>query len=168
MRDVASGVIVVLALSGCLQPPPPPAASLPAFHPEAWFKGRMHSSATLKVFTRPSRGLNVQSAGRTEPDGALRLDQAIHWAGGATDHRFWRMRSLGGGRYDVSLTDARGPVAFETRGARAHLSYRDRRGPLAIEQWMDLQADGRSVKNTGVVRFLGVPVARLDEVIEHD
>ena len=132
--------------------------------------GRMHSSGSLKVAARQSRNLHVDSIGRPETDGALRLDQSIHWAGGATEHRFWWMKPVGGGRYDVTLSDARGPVFFELHGARAHLRYRDRRAAFAltVEQWMDLQPGGRRLNNVGAVRLFGLPVARLDEVIEHE
>ena len=55
------------------------------------------------------------------------------------------------------------------KGPRAHLKYRDRRGPLPLtmEQWMDLQPDGVTLRNVGVLRLAGVPIAKLDETIVH-
>ena len=36
-----------------------------------------------------------------------------------------------------------------------------------VEQWMDLQPDGRTLDNRGVLSIFGVPIARLKEVIVH-
>ena len=37
-----------------------------------------------------------------------------------------------------------------------------------VEQWMDLQPDGRTLENRGVLTVLGVPIAHLTETIVHD
>ena len=39
---------------------------------------------------------------------------------------------------------------------------------MTVEQWMDLQQDGRTVHNMGTIRVLGLAVGRLDETIIHD
>lgn len=160
---------VTLAVAGCSRPQPP-AASQPVFRPDVWFLGQMHSQGALKLVTGKPRDLAVASAGRSLPDGSVRLDQTIRWAGGAVDRRFWILQARPGGGYAVSLSDARGPVLFETAGARAHLRYRDKHGPmpLIVEQWMDLQPDGRTLANRGTLSVLGVPLAHMDETIVHD
>ena len=167
MRKAAAGLLL-LAVAGCSRMPG--GAAGPDFHPEIWFKGRMHSAGSLTVTLGKPHVLNVDSMGAPSADGAVRLDQAIHWAGGTVDRRYWIMRPSPTGGYDVTLTDAIGPVAFETKGPRAHLRYRDRHGPLPlmVEQWMDLRPDGRTLDNHGTLSVFGVPIAWLDEIIVHD
>lgn len=128
----------------------------------------MRSTGALRVGLGKPRAIQVVSTGRRLADGALRLDQVIHWSGGAVDRRFWLMRRKPTGGYDVTLSDAAGPVAFETQGARAHLRYRDRRAPVIVEQWMDLQPDGVTLANRGVLSVIGMPVGALDERIVHE
>jgi len=157
------------ALAGCSSSPPAPAPDGAAFTPEVWFLGEMHSSGRLKLMGGAPKALHVDSSGRALADGSVRLDQAIHWDAGRTDNRFWLLRREPGGGYAVTLSDARGPVAFDVAGSRAHLKYRMKgRWPLTMEQWMDLQADGRTLQNHGVVRLLGVPIGALDEPIVHE
>jgi hypothetical protein len=167
----AAALAIFLAAAGlCACTGAPPPCPGPDFVPERWFLGSMHSSGTLKPIVGAARGLHVDSDGTALAAGGVRLDQAIRWAGGATDHRFWTMRREASGVYAVTLTEAAGPVAFSAQGPRAHLRYRDRRSaiPLTVEQWMDLQPDGVTLRNVGVIRLLGVPFARLDETIVHD
>ena len=160
-------LLILGLLAACSRQQPSPAAAQPVFQPDKWFVGDMRSAGDLQVGFGKARALRVDSSGRLQPNGTVRLDQAIHWAGGSVDHRFWLMRRRPGGGYDVTLSDARGAVMLETQGARAHLRYRDRRGPLIVEQWMDLQPDGVTLANWGVVSLLGVPVGKLDETIVH-
>lgn len=80
------------------------------------------------------------------------------------------MRRLADGSYDVTLSEAVGHVQLTAAGSRVHLHYRMKGAllPVTMEQWMDLQADGRTVHDFGAIRVLGVAVGRLDETIVHE
>ena len=60
-----------------------------------------------------------------------------------------------------------GPVTGEVTGHRLHLRFRLKSG-LRAEQWLELQAGGRTALNRMVVTKWGVPVARLTETITRE
>lgn len=147
-----------------------PAPGGPEFRPERYFLGGMHSTGSIAIGLGGPKPLHVDSLGRATGPDALALDQVVHRGGAADARRTWTMRRLAGGGYAVTLTEAAGPVRLEAAGARVHLRYRIRKAalPTTVEQWMDLQPDGRKVRNVGVFRVLGIVAGRLDETIVHD
>lgn len=166
-RGIALLILVAaLGLAGCLPASAPivaPAAE-PAFHPEVFFAGRTEGRGTVVVRGGAPREIRVESRGSAETDSTFRLDQTITFADGRVQTRTWVMRALGGGRYASTLTDAVGEVAAEATGNTFHLRYRMRLGAV-MEQWITLRPDGRAADNVATVRMMGVPWARLTEVI---
>ena len=141
-------------------------AAGPAMRPEAFFAGKTHGWGVLQTRGgRPSRRFEVDGLGETAADGAFHLRQTVMWGDGGRTTREWVMRRDGEGGYRATLTDARGPVAGEVRGNVFWLSYRLADPDVRMLQYLYLQADGRSVLNTGTVTALGMPVAHLSEQI---
>jgi hypothetical protein len=94
------------------------------------------------------------------------LRQAVTWADtGKTERREWRLFRDGEAGYRGSLTDAKGAVKGDVAGNVFHLRYRMASPDVMMEQYLYLQADGRSVLNSASVTALGAPVAHLSEVI---
>jgi hypothetical protein len=110
------------------------------------------------------RRVRVASRGRTEPDGAIALEQTIWEEGKAARSRRWRLRQVAPGRYAGTLSDAAGPITGAVQGGRLHLRFA-MRGGMKVDQWLTLAPDGRSARNLLRVRKLGVTVAALDETI---
>ena len=76
------------------------------------------------------------------------------------------MHATGPHTYAGTLTDATGDVSAEAYGDLLHLRYRLKIAPLgSMEQWLYLQADGRTVVNEAVIKVAGVTVRRLSERI---
>ena len=141
----------------------------PKFTPETFFEGRAHSWGVLQSGAGvPIRTLEVVSQGRVQPDGDFRLDQ-VTTSQGKADTRTWIIHRLDAHRYEASLTSAAGTVHGEAYGDLVHFRYALKGKPgVAIEQWLYLQADGRTVLNEDVVRVLGVVIYRLSERITRD
>jgi len=78
--------------------------------------------------------------------------------------RTWRLQPQGSGGHHATLTDAVGPVEVQADGNLLHIRF-VMKGGLGVEQWIYLQADGRSALNRMVVRKFGIPVATLRETI---
>ncbi len=163
---VATAALAVL-LSGCLSASAlhPSASARPAFEPEVFFAGRTRGAGEVEVRGRDPRGFKVEGFGRTEADGAFRLDQTVTFADGKVETRTWRMRQLGGGAYTATLSDATGEVAAETKGNVFHVRYLMRQPAVYMEQWLYLQPDGRSAINMATVTVAGIPWAQLAEQI---
>ena len=159
-------------LSGCLSEKPIAefAAQTPQLTPEVFFAGHARSWGVLETRSgAPSKTFHVESRGRSEPDGSFRLDQTITFDGEPSRVRFWRLRRTGSHGYVASLSDASGDVVGEAYGPLFHLRYA-LKSPFGgkMEQWMYLQADGRTVLNEAIIRVAGVTVARLSERISRD
>lgn len=140
------------------------AAATPDFDPFRFFAGQTRGEGALKVILRGPVAVTVEGAGRVDPDGTLVLDQVIAEGQKPPRTRQWRLRRVAPGRYQGTLTDARGPVLGEVTGDRLHLRFTTPQG-FKVEQWLTLAPDGRSAVNRLEARRLGVKVATLDERI---
>lgn len=140
------------------------AATAPDFDAIRFFSGRTHGEGRLKVVLHPGDDVHVDGDGRVEPDGTLILDQIVTRGDRPPQPRQWRLRRVAPGRYQGTLTDARGAVVGETIGNRLHLAFKSREG-FDVEQWLTLGAGGRHAANHLVARRFGVVVATLDEDI---
>jgi hypothetical protein len=143
----------------------------PALHPEAWFEGRTRSFGVFEnPFGNPTGRFAVDGTGRREADGTLVLEQRVRLEDGETFLRHWRLRPLGGGRYEASGPALRGPAEGEARGRLFRLSYVEELPPggwlrtLRFRHWMALSEDGRTLVNRFMVSKLGLPVARATEL----
>lgn len=145
---------------------PAAAADAPVFVPEKFFAGRTAGDGSLRVLLGPARALKVRSRGRIMRDGTLVLTQRIEQDGEAPRSRVWRLRKLPEGRYAATLSDAVGPVSAEVTGSvlRVRYTMKGRLG-LAIDQRLELEPDGRTVRNRLTASKLGLPVARVRETI---
>lgn len=142
------------------------AAPAPAdFRPDLFFEGRTRGSGTVDTLASAPHPLAVESVGRIAPDGTLILDQAIT-IGGERSARTFRIRRLPDGRWQGSLTDASGPVRAVVTGNTLTLAYPMKRSSMRMSQTLTLQPGGRTLLNRARVTLLGVPVARIEEIIE--
>ena len=114
----------------------------------------------------PTRRLRVEGFGEVLGDGSLRLEQRVTLGDDAPQMRTWLLRRIDAHRFTATLTDAAGPVRAESYGDLLHLEY-SMTSPFGgrMEQWLYLQADGRTVLNEATVRVFGIVVARISERI---
>ena len=139
----------------------------PEMRPERFFAGATESQGVLEDASgAPLQRFTVQGRGEALSDGAFRLDQTLAFEGQPTRTRTWLIRSTGPHSYTATLTDAAGPFAAEAYGDLFHLRYRLKGVPTGtVEQWLYLQADGRTVVNELVARVAGMTVRRVSERI---
>ena len=152
-----------LALTGCSVAAPAPAAP-PTFNPLEFFTGPSRGEGTLKVLTRPSVPLRVESEGRSDGKGGIILDQIVREGSKPARQRTWVLRPTSPTTMTGTITDNPGPVSGLLDGNRLMLNYR-MKGGLKAEQVLTIQPGGRSLINRMTVRKFGIPVAHVDEVI---
>jgi hypothetical protein len=150
-----------LILAGCGAAAP---AAPPAFDPLAFFNGASRGEGTLKVMTKPTVKLRVESVGRPDGKGGITLDQVIMEGSKAARKRRWVLRQTSPTTMTGTITDNPGPVRGRMERNRLLLSY-TMKGGLKAEQVLTMQADGRSITNRMTVRKFGLPVAHVDEII---
>ncbi|GAO38063.1 hypothetical protein SCH01S_03_00370 [Sphingomonas changbaiensis NBRC 104936] len=160
------GLLSLAALAGCAasQPGEELARPQPVFDVAAFFAGRTHGDATLKIIFKDPEQVRVEGNGHATPDGALILDQVVRRGTQPPETRQWRFRALGANRYAGTLTDATGPVQGNVQGNMLHLRY-PMKGGVTAEQWIYLQPGGRTALNRMRITKLGITVGRLDETI---
>ncbi|MFZ4688665.1 MAG: DUF3833 family protein [Polymorphobacter sp.] len=162
------GVLAALLVSGCVAPMALDGfdAAGPALRPEEFFAGKTHGWGVLQTRGgRPSQRFEVTGEGETDAQGRFHLRQTVTWGDGRRTNREWVMTADGANGYRATLTDAKGPVTAQVRGNVFHLRYRLADPAVMMEQYLYLQADGRTVLNTGTVTAMGMPVAHLSEQI---
>jgi hypothetical protein len=143
----------------------PAQAMTGAYVPEEVFAGHTQGQGELRMGLGAKQSFSVASQGNTQADGRFRLDQDVIFAGKPARSRSWVMWRTGAGDYSASLTDAAGPVTAHTAWNRMTLRYPLTHWGLVMHQTLDLLEDGRTVMNVGSIRFMGIPVGRLEETI---
>ncbi|QNN65364.1 DUF3833 family protein [Sphingomonas rhizophila] len=133
--------------------------------PIAFFTGRSHGEATLKVLLQPTTTVTVESIGKRGRNGTLILDQRVRQEGKEAKSRRWVLRRLAPGRYTGTLSDAVGPVTVTSDTQAVQIRYEMKDG-LQVEQTLTPQERGRVMDNLMRVRKLGLIVATLQERIE--
>jgi hypothetical protein len=133
--------------------------------PIAFFTGRSHGEAKLKVLLQSPKTVTVESIGKRGKNGTLILDQRVREEGKDAKSRRWVLRRVGPGRYTGTLTDAVGPVVVTSDAQAVHIRYEMKDG-LQVEQTLTPQERGRVMDNQMHVRKLGLVVATLHERIE--
>ncbi len=156
----------VVGCLGTLSSSHPVTAENPTLRPEVFFAGHTRGTGTLELLTGRRRSLQVEGHGHTETDGSFRLDQVVTYEDGAVEKRTWRLVKRDPRTYTATLSDADGPVSAEVTGNRLHLRYLLRQPAVYMEQCLYLQPDGRTVLNSATITVLGLPWARLTEVIK--
>lgn len=139
-------------------PPPSPA------DPVTLLGGRTSGVGHLRILLGAPKPFRVESDGRVQPDGAFRLDQRVMIEGEPARSRHWIVRRVGTGRHAFTLSDAVGPGTAVVERGRLTLRYRLPRG-VHVRQVLVPSADGRTIANTGSIRWLGLPIGRLEETI---
>jgi hypothetical protein len=152
-------LMLILASCGASAPAAPP-----PFDPLAFFSGASRGEGTLKVMTKPTVKLRVESVGRPDGKGGITLDQVIKEGSKAARKRRWVLRQTSPTTMTGTITDNPGPVRGRVDGNRLLLNY-TMNGGLKAEQVLTLQPGGRWLTNRMTVRKFGLPVARVDEVI---
>ena len=154
-------ICLALALAGCGAAAP---AAPPTFDPLIFFTGASRGEGTLKVLTKPSVPISVQSQGRPDGKGGITLDQTIREGSKPARQRRWVIRATSPTTMTGTITDNPGPVTGRLDGNRLLFNY-TMKGGLKVEQVMTIQPGGRSLLNRMTIRKFGLPVARVDEVI---
>ena len=163
-------LLATVALGGCLSlhPHVDPTVGAPEMRPDVFFDGPSEGLGTLRMRVGWTQMVRVESRGAYDADSTFRLVQSIRRGEGAPTTRSWTMRRVSPPgappRYTGTLTDASGPVDVRVDGGTLRIAYRMGRF-LRMEQRLVLQADGLTAVNLSTVSFLGLPVARLFEII---
>ncbi len=152
-----------LALVGCGGAAPAAAAPV-TFNPLEFFTGPSRGEGTLKVMTKSSVPIRVESEGRPDGKGGIILDQTIHEGSKPARQRRWSLRPTSPTTMTGTITDNPGPVKGRLDGNRLLLNY-TMKGGLNAEQVLTIQPGGRSLVNRMTVRKFGIVVAHVNEVI---
>jgi hypothetical protein len=155
-------VIAVLLLACPLAVAAPPTVRA---DPASLFDGRSTGHGELTLLFGRARPFRVESEGRRQSDGSFRLDQVVSFEGETPRARHWIIRPAGEGRFVFSLSDAAGPGTAVVDGSRLTLRYPLTRGGVRMRQVLEVSPDGRSIANTGSIRWWGIPIGRLTETI---
>ena len=134
------------------------------FVPEQVFAGASSGKGELQLVFGKPRPFTVASFGTMQHDGRLRLAQQVKFEGEPVKSRAWVIWKTGPDHYSGTLTEAAGPVVGVTSGSRMTLLYPLNRWGLVMHQTLDLTGHG-TVLNSGSIRFLGLQVGRLREII---
>lgn len=134
------------------------------FTPRNGFGGASEGDGTLTFLFGKPQPLHVESRGIQQADGSFRLEQTITFEGKPPKNRVWIMTEVSPNHYTATLSDAAGLVTATTSGPRLSLHYRAK-GPFVMHQELELMPDGKTIRNVGVIRLLGMPVGHLRETI---
>ena len=159
-------ILMVASLAGCAATPPSQTLARPSpkFSPQAFFSGKTVGEGTLDVvFSRPSH-THVEGLGEVKKNGTLILVQRVKEGDKPPRTRTWHIRPVGGGNFQGTLSDAKGPISADVRGNLLHIRFTGKDG-LENEQWLYLQPGGRVARNRLVVSKFGIRLATLDEII---
>ena len=152
---------LALALAGCSAPA---LAMPPTFNPLAFFTGPSRGEGTLKVMTKSSVPIRVESKGRPDGKGGLILDQIIREGSKPARQRRWALSPTSPTTLKGTITDNPGPVTGRLDGNRLLLNY-VMKGGFKAEQVLTIQPGGRSLVNRMTVRKFGIVVAHVSELI---
>ncbi len=136
-----------------------------ALVPEVVFAGRSSGKGELRLGLGQKQPFAVASLGTLQGDGRFRLEQEVRFGDKPARKRSWMMWQTSPGHYSATLSDAAGPVTLAVEGSRLTLRYPVNHWGLVMHQTLDLARDGRTVRNAGSLRFLGIPVGQLQETI---
>ena len=139
-------------------------AAAPTLDPLSFFSGTLRGEGTLKVLTRPTVPVRVDSQGRPDGKGGLILDQTIREGSKPPRQRRWLLRPTSATTLSGTISDNPGKVNGRLDGNRMMLKYTMKNG-LKMDQVLTLRPDGRSLDNRMTIRKFGVTVAHVNEVI---
>ncbi|HYX47476.1 MAG TPA: DUF3833 family protein [Sphingomicrobium sp.] len=134
-----------------------------AFNPVEFFRGKTHGEGMLKIIFQSPKKMTVDSAGRSETDGSLVLEQVVHEPGKPPRTRYWRMRQAGPDRFEGTLTDAASPVRVDVTKDGIRIRY-TATNHLNFDQLLTPVSATEVHDEIKITRF-GITVAHFDETI---
>ena len=126
--------------------------------PLRFFVGTTESITTVSVLMRKSYRGRAMGHGQIGRDGSLSLIQRVEDEGQKPFERRWYIRRAGPGRFEGSMTQAKGPVAVAAIDGRYRFRFRVK-GNLSVEQWITPLPGGTVARTESTVRKLGLKVA---------
>jgi hypothetical protein len=142
----------------------PVASAEQPIDPLRFFEGRTVVDGMVKVMFHKAYSTHSIGQGVMERDGSLTLVQQVKDEGKPPHERRWRVRPEGSGQFSAMMSEAVGPVRIEQVGDGYRFRYK-MKGKLSVEQMLSPMADGRSAKNVGKVRKMGIVVATMTGII---
>jgi hypothetical protein len=131
--------------------------------PMRFFEGRTESLSTVKVIAR--KPYKSRTLGRGDINGGeLHLVQRVQEEGQSPYERKWRMRQVAPGRFEGTMSEAKGPVTAEEIGDRYRFRFK-MKGNVSIEQWLTPLPGGKSALSKTTIRKFGMTVGRSDGTI---
>lgn len=140
-----------------------------AFAPEIFFAGRTRSEGAFLGASKPGDRFTGETRGRREPDGATTFDQVIRFDDGKVRRRDFRLVRTGPATLEVTGSEVVGVARGEIGGQTLRLVSTIRSDPanplldVEFEQIMELQDDGRTLRNRSTIRKLGIVLLEADE-----
>jgi hypothetical protein len=141
-----------------------PAAAQRPDNPMRFFEGRTESDGTIKLIAKRPFRSHAIGRGELKPDGTLLFVQHVEDEGRDPFNRIWRIRSIGPGRYEGTMSEARGPVKID----QVNGNYRFRftmKSNVQVEQWLIPDPGWKSARNKMTIRKFGMVVGRADGTI---
>ena len=126
--------------------------------PLRFFVGTTESVTTVSVLMRKAYSARARGYGEIGRDGSLSLVQRVEDEGKKPFERRWYIRRTGPGRFEGSMSQAKGPVAVAEIDGRYRFRFRVK-GNLSVEQWVIPLPGGTVARTESTVRKLGLKVA---------
>lgn len=142
----------------------PVASAEQPINPLRFFEGRTVVDGIVKVMFHKAYKTHSVGEGVMERDGSLTLVQQVRDEGKPPHERRWRVRPEGSDQFSAMMSEAVGPVRIERVGNDYRFRYK-MKGKLSVEQILSPMADGRSAKNVGKVKKMGIVVATTTGII---
>jgi hypothetical protein len=142
----------------------PVASAEQPINPLRFFEGRTVVDGMVKVMFHKAYRTHSIGEGVIERDGSLTLVQHVVDEGKPPHDRKWRVHSTGAETFSAMMSEAVGPVTIERVGDNYRFRYK-MKGKLSVEQVLSPMADGRSARNVGKVRKMGMVVATSTGII---
>ena len=136
----------------------PVASAEQPIDPLRFFAGRTETDGIVKVMFHKSYRTHSIGQGVMQPDGSLTLVQHVADEGKPPHDRKWKVRPVSSGMFSANMSEAVGPVVIQQAGDSYRFRY-TMKGNLKVDQTITPLADGRSARNFGKVRRMGVVVA---------
>jgi len=135
------------------------AETTPEFRPEVYFLGETKAWGFFQDrFGKVRREFVVEIEGTMDGE-VLVLDERFTYADGELDHRVWRIREVGGGRYEGEADDIVGIAEGERRGRAMRWGYEfdlavgESTWRVTFDDWMLLQDDEVMINRATVSKW---------------